>query len=194
MISPLRILAALLSVIVVGTPIAAFAFFLMAIIGDPGTCASGERTITVSPEAAASFQAKWDELDASLDAGQAASTTVTEDEATSRARAWLEERDAPISEALLCFSADGGSASAKVDVPFFPGDVDVLVRGTLLLTGEQPQAQIDDIEMGGMPGFMTEIAERFINRVIDNQTDDLALEHDYGLAFDEGEATVGGQP
>lgn len=194
MISPLRILAALLSIVVVGAPIAAFAFFLMAIVGDPGTCDTAGRTITISPAAAASFQTKWDDLDASLALGEPSSISVTEDEAASRAREWLDERDAPISDVLLCFNAAGAGASAKVDVPFFPGDVNVLVTGTLDLTGERPEAKIDDIEMGGMPGFMTEIAKRFINRVVDNQTDDVTLDHDYGLAFDEGEAVISGQP
>ena len=192
--TPLRLITTILGLVVIGLPLAAFAFFLLAIVGSPGACDTQGRTVAFSPEAAGSFQGKWDQLNATLDAGQVSTIVVDESEATSRAQLWIEEHDAPISDLLLCFNTGGGSASAKVDIPFFPGDVDVLVRGTLLLTGERPEAQIDDIEMGGLPGFLTDIAERFVNRVIDDQTEDIILTHDYGLAFGEGAATISGQP
>lgn len=194
MLTPLRLAGTLLSLVVIGLPLAAVAVFLLAIIGSPGACDTQGRMVIISPQRAQTFEGKWRQLNATLDAGQVSTFVVDEGEATSRARAWIEEHDAPISDLLLCFNEDGGSASAKVDVPFFPGDVDILVRGTLLLTGERPEAAITDIEMGGLPGFLTDIPERFVNRLIDDQTEDVVLTHDYGLAFSEGEATISGQP
>jgi hypothetical protein len=193
-ITPFRLLSWALGLIVIGAPLAAVAFFLLAIVGSPGSCDSQGRTVVADLAGAASFQEKWDDMNDTLDAGQPSSATFTESEATSRAQLWAEEHDAPVSELKLCFTLDGGSGSAKVDVPFFPGDVDVLVDGTLDLTGEQPVAEIDSIEMGSLPGPFTDLVENFITRLIDNETEDITLQHDYGIEFGEGEITITGQP
>ncbi len=191
---PLRILAWLLAIIVVGLPLAAFALFLLATIGSPGSCESEQRPIASSPELASAFQAKWDQLNATLDAGQVSTAVFDESEATSRARLWVTEHDVPVSDLFVCFTIEGGSASGKVDVPFFPGDVDVRVRGTLDLTGEHPKADIENIDVGGLPGPLNDLAERFVDELIDDQTKQIELRHDYGLSFTDGTLTISGQP
>ena len=193
-LSPFRLLSWLLGLIVIGAPVAAVAFFLLAIVGSPGACDSQGREVIADLSGAASFQEKWDDMNDTLDAGQPSSATFSEGEATSRAQLWVEQHDAPVSDLKLCFNIDGGSGSAKVDVPFFPGDVDVLVHGTLDLTGEKPVADIDNVEMGNLPGPAAGIVENFITRLIDNETDDVTLGHDYGIEFGEGEITISGQP
>lgn len=191
---PLRLLAWLLALVVVGAPLAAVALFFLAIVGSPGSCQSEGRPVAFTLEAAASFQTKWDQLNATLDAGQVSTVVFNESEATSRARLWVDDHDVAVSDLFICFSAEGGSASGKVDVPFFPGDADVLIRGTMDLTGEHPEADIEEIEVGGLPGPVSNLVEGFINGLIEDQTDEIELDHDYGLTFGEGELTISGQP
>lgn len=193
-LSPFRILAWFLALVVIGVPAAAVTLFLLAITGSPGECDSNGRTIVADLADAAAFQQKWDDMNNALDAGQPSSATFTESEATSRAQLWAEEHDAPVSDLHLCFNAGGGSGSAKIDIPFVPGDVDVLVHGTLDLTGEKPEAEITDVDMGKLPGPVASRIEDFITRLIDHETDDIRLKHDYGLQFADGEVTITGQP
>ena len=194
LISPLRLLVWFLAFVVIATPVAAVILFLLAITGSPGSCRSDDRPIAVSPELAAALQAKLDQLDASLDAGQVSTIVFDESEATSRARQWADEHEVPVSDVYVCFDVDRGSASGKVDAPFLPGDVDVLIRGRLDLTGVRPELKIDEIKAGGLPGPLTGLMKGFINDLVDNETEDIVLEHDYGLAFGDGEATINGQP
>lgn len=191
---PLRLLVWLLPLIVVGAPLAAVALFLLAIIGSPGSCETEGRPISYEPLRAVSFQQKWDQFNATLDAGQLSTVVLDESEATSRTRLWVEEHDVPVSDLFLCFSAEGGSVSGKVDVPFFPGDVDVLIRGTMDLTGEHPEAEIEEIEVGSLPGPLTDLVKGFVDDLIENQTEEIELAHDYGVTFGEGEVTISGQP
>lgn len=193
-LSPFRILAWFFGFLVIGVPAAAVTLFVLAIAGSPGACDSQGRTVTADLANAASFQEKWDAMNDALDAGQPSSATFTESEATSRARLWVDAHDAPVSDLRLCFNANGGSGSAKVDIPFFPGDVDVLVSGTLDLTGDKPEAEITKTEMGMLPDPVTDAVENFITRLIDHETDDVTLKHDYGLTFGDGEITITGQP
>ena len=194
MFYPFRLLTALIGILVLATPIAAVAFFFVAIAGSPGTCEDEERPITTSLQLAAAFQDKWDGLEASLIAGQPASETFTESEVTSRADLWLSEHDAPIDKILICFGDGTASASAEIDIPFVPGDIDVLARGTLTLTGPVAKADVQDLEVGGLPGPLTGLVENFINNVIEDQTEDLDLDHTYTLLFTEGAVTISGVP
>ncbi len=193
-VGPLRLLALLMAVVVIGAPILAVVLFLIAVIGSPGSCETEGRPISYTPALAASFQEKWDQLNDTLNAGQLSTIVVDEGEATSRAQLWVEEHDVPVSDLRVCFGAEGGSASGKVDIPFFPGDVDILVKGTMILTGEHPEAGIAEMEVGGLPGPFTDLVEGFVTGLIEQETKKIALPHDYGLAFAEGEATVSGQP
>ena len=194
MLIPFRLISTLLGILVLATPVAAVALFFFAIAGSPGACGDETRPITTSDELASLFQDKWDGLDAALDAGQPASITFTESEVTSRAAAWLSEQDAPIDDVLICFDDDTASASAKIDIPFVPGDVDVLASGTLILTGDVVQVQVEEIEVGGLPSPLTDLVEDFIDNIFEDQTEDLVLEHTYTLAFTEGAVTVSGLP
>lgn len=194
-LTPLRIVAWFSGVLLIGVPLGALVLFFLAITGSPGSCRSNNRPITSSPEAAAAFQLKWDQLDATLGAGQVSTIVFDESEATSRARLWLAGHgDVPVSDVYVCFSADRGSASGKLDLPFVPGDVDVLVRGRLDLTGTKPKVKIEEIKAGRLPGPLTGLVKSVVSQLIDDQTKDVTLKHDYGIAFGDGQATVSGQP
>ena len=194
MIFPLRLLVWVLPVLLFAVPAVAFALYLAAVLGSPGSCVGEDRPITFTLQAASSFQEKWDQLNASLDAGQPATATFSEDEATSRARLWVSEHDVPVDELFICFSDEGGAASAEVDIPIVQGDVDILVRGTVLLLGVVPQAEVQEIEVGGIPSPLTDLVEDFVTDLIDDQSEDALLAHDYTLTFSEGQMTVAGEP
>ena len=72
MIFPLRLLVWVLPVLLFAVPAVAFALYLAAVLGSPGSCVGEDRPITFTLQAASSFQEKWDQLNASLDAGQPA--------------------------------------------------------------------------------------------------------------------------
>lgn len=194
MLIPFRLIATLLGFLVLATPVAAVTFFFVAIAGSPGTCEDENRPITISIQLASLFQDKWDALDARLDAGEPASVNFTESEITSRADLWLKENDAPIDDLLICFNDGTASASAKIDIPFVPGDIDVLTTGTLILTGTTADADVEKIEVGGLPDLLTGLVEDFIDGIFEDQTEDLELEHTLTLTFTEGEVTVSGLP
>ncbi len=190
----LRLLSWLFPIIVIGAPLVAVVLFSMAILGNPGSCEDEERPISDTLESAVAFQLKWDRLGDALDAGQVSTFVFSESEVTSRARLWVDEHDVPVSDLFICFSTEGGAASGQVDMPFFPGDVDVLIRGTVDLRGERLEVQIDEIEVGSLPGPLANLVKSFINALIDDQEEELGLDHGYGVAFGEGEVTIGGQP
>lgn len=195
LLTPWRIIGTLFGLLVIGIPLLAVLFFFLAITGSPGSCEVEGRPIAGTIQEAGTFQEKWDQLNNALAFGQPSTATFTEGEATGRARLWVEENDVPVSELFLCFSAaDGGQASGKVDVPVIPGDVDVLVMGTVDLTGEHPNADIDEIEVGGLPGRLTSLVEGFINSLIDDQEGKIDLTHDYAATFADGTVTISGQP
>lgn len=193
-LNPFRLISWLLALLIVGVPLTIITFFLLVLAGSPGSCEAEDRPITYDALRAVSFQEKWGQLDDALNADQLSTAVFDESEATSRARIWADEHDVPVSDLYLCFNPEGGAISGKVDIPFFPGDVDVLIRGTMDLTGERPEFVVEEIEVGRLPGPLTDLVEGFINNLIDDQTEDLELSHDYGLTFGEGEVTVSGQP
>lgn len=191
---PLRLISGFLSLAIVGFLVAVVSLFLVALFGSPGSCADEDGAVPFDPLRAAAFQQKWDQLNDTLNAGQVSAATFAENEVTARAQLWVDEHEVPVTNLAVCFSADGGAASGKVDVPFFPGDVDVLVRGTVDLRGEQPEVIIKDIKMGGLPGPVADFLKGRIDELVEDQTEDLPLRHDYGVAFGEGEVTISGQP
>ena len=193
-LSPLRLISWLLGLLIIGVPLAALGFFLLAVLGNPGSCEAEGRPISYEPARAISFQQKWDQLNGALNAGQLSTVVFDEEEVTARSRLWVDEHEVPVSELFVCFHADGGAASGKVDIPFFPGDVDVLVRGTVDLRGERPEVTIEEIEMGALPGPLADVVKTTIESLIDDQTEELELRHDYGVAFADGEVTISGQP
>ncbi len=167
---------------------------VLAFAGDPGNCDAAGRTINIDPNEANSFQTKWDQFDASLDAGQAASVTLAESEVSSRARRYLEdENDTPVKDVLVCIRAGYGEASGSIDTPVGL-EAKVKVRGTMDLTGDHPKATIEEIDIGGIPDFLIGPVEGWIEELIDNQLDDIDLKHGYQPTLKEGEADIKGTP
>ncbi len=192
--TPLRLISWFLGLLVIGIPLAAIALFVVALAGSPGSCEAEGQPISFETAQALSFQQKWDQMSTVLDAGSPSTIILDEQEATSRARLWVDEANVPVSNLVICFTVDGGAASGKIDIPFFPGDLDVLVRGTVDLRGEHPEITIDELDMGGLPSLLTDVVKGQITGLIDDQAEKITLSHDYGLSFDEGIVTASGQP
>ena len=160
--------------------------------GGPDPCEPGGEEIVINQANSDAFQDKWDAFELSLDNGGAATVTFTESEISSRAEAWVNEEDAPFEDIRVCLHQDAGEGTATVKV--FGLDVNVLVKGTLDLSGDQPEASIDDIEVGNVPGFMMRPVEEIVERAIEEGMADLEIEHNLTIDINDGEVVLSGTP
>ena len=101
--------------------------------------------------------------------------------------------NAPIEDLKVCFSAEGPSASGKLSA-VLGLDVNVKVSGKMDLSGEHPRIDDLDVNVGGVPGFVTGGLEGLIEGVINDQFDHIDIEHQLTITFGEGTATLSGQP
>jgi len=191
--APFRLVLAIVGAVVGVVVVLAALTALAAFVGSPGECDSGDREVESSSALAQQFQAKLDDFEAELDAGQAASFTFDESEATSRGREFLEEENAPIEDLKVCFNPEGPSASGKLSA-VLGLDVTVKVSGDLDLSGEHPHIDDLDIDVGSVPGFITGGLEGVVKGVINDQLDHIDVEHQLSITFGEGTATLSGQP
>lgn len=164
----------------------------LAATGGPGSCTPGGGATTIDAANAASFQKKWDAMNAVLDGGAPASASFNESELSSRADEFLQKKDAPLKDPRVCLHNGYGEGTAKFS--FFGFNVKFKVKGTMELAGTHPKAKIDSIEIGNVPSFLIAPAERFVNSAIDKAMNDVNLDHKYTPALTEGQAAVGGQP
>lgn len=181
----------ILSLIIVAVLFGAVTMALMA-TGGPEPCEPGGDDIVINQGNSDAFQAKWDGFEFSLDNGANASVTFTESEISSRAEAWVNEEDAPFENIRVCLHEDAGEGSGTVKV--FGMGVEVLVKGTLDLSGDQPEATIEDIEVGNVPGFMMRPVEEIVEHAIEDGMADLEIEHDLTIDINEGEVVISGTP
>jgi hypothetical protein len=83
--------------------------------------------------------------------------------------------------------------TATVDAPFLP-DVDVRVKGTADLRAGTPDEDVDSINIGGMPSFLTRPFHGMVKGIIDDQTAHIQLNQRIAVETREGEATLTGLP
>ena len=191
-LSPIRLVLMAIGAAVGLVLVLAVVLLVAAFAGSPGECDSGDREVESSPALAQQLQAKLDELDAQLDAGQAASFTFDESEATSRGREFLEDENAPIADLKICLNPAGPSASGNLDA-VLGLDVTAKVSGDLFL-GEHPSVDNLDIDVGAVPGFAASGFEEVVKDVINDQLAHIDIEHQLTITFGEGTATLSGQP
>jgi hypothetical protein len=192
-LSPIRLVLMAIGAAVGLVVVLAVVVVVAAFAGSPGECNSGDREVESSPALAQQLQAKLDDLDAQLDAGQAASFTFDESEATSRGRQFLEDENAPIADLKICLNPDGPSASGNLDA-VLGLDVTAKVSGDIFLDGEHPRVDNLDIDVGAIPGFAAGGFEGVVEDVINDQLEHISLEHQLTITFGEGTATLSGQP
>ena len=187
MVFGLVVLILLAAVVFVGVNV------VLAFSGGPGPCTPGGGAITVDAANSQAFEQKWDTFDATLGGGSSTSVNFNESEISSRTQTFLDENDAPFSDARVCIHDGFGEGTATLDA-FLGLEAKIRVKGNLDLTGQHPVAQIDDIEAGNVPGWLTGAIEGFVEDAIENQLDDIDLEHTYTPTLTEGNAKIDGQP
>jgi hypothetical protein len=184
-ISGILVSVLLLVVILSGTTAA-----LMA-TGGPSAC-DPATAVVVNQANSDAFKMKWEAFDAVVEGGAPSSVTFSEGEIASRAESWINEEDVPFEDVLVCLHDGAGEASATVKL--LGMDVEFLIKGTLDLSGDQPEAKIDDISVGNVPGFMLAPVEAIVDRALDEGLNDLKIDDGYTLTLKEGEATIDGVP
>ena len=167
----------------------------LAITGGPADCTPGGGPIVVSDALSDAFQQKWDEFDATLDAGSPTSVTFSESEVTSRAVAWINNEDGPdFDDAQVCIHDGYGEATGTLEGPGF-FDVKFKLRGTVELRGNRLLTDIEDVDMGNIPDPLTSWFEGQADGPIEEGLDNLDLEpHTYTVILTEGSVTIEGVP
>ncbi|HEY8171476.1 MAG TPA: hypothetical protein VIH21_00190 [Dehalococcoidia bacterium] len=165
---------------------------LLTFKGTPGNC-GGNRPIENNPGLAFAYDDRWFDFNTTLTSGLPATLAVTESEATSRAQLFLDSASAPIDSVRLCFTDGGADINGTLDTPF-GGDIAVRVGGTADLSGQHPKAEITSMRIGGLPAFVTRPFRGLVSGIIDDQLDDVELDHRLTVDLHEGEAVVRGEP
>ncbi len=165
---------------------------LLAIEGDPGDCGGG-RDLRIDPDLAQTYQDRWFALNAQLLTGRPASFTVTDSEATSQTRLFLAETGAPINDVRVCFVPGGGDVNGTLSPPVGP-DLAVRVRGSVDLSGRHPRVSIDSVRVGALPSFVARPFLGLVSRLIEEQTNQIDLDHRISLQLTDGQAVISGQP
>jgi hypothetical protein len=191
--NPIRLVLMAIGAAMGVVAVLAVVVLVAAFAGNPGECDSGDREVEFDPALAEQLEAKLDDLDAQLDAGQAASITFDESEATSRGRQFLEEENAPVADLKICLNPDGPSASGNLDA-VLGLDVTARVSGDIVLDGDHPRVDNLDIDVGAVPGLAAGGFEGVVEDVINDQLEHIDLEHQLTITFGEGTATISGQP
>ncbi len=167
---------------------------ILAFSGGPSDCTPGGGPITVNAANAAKFQETWDAFDIILDGGSPSSVTFNESEVTSRADQYIrDETDVDFKDIRICIHDGFGEATGSLEA-ILGLDTDVKISGTLDLTGDHPAAVDVDIDIGNVPGFITDAIEGFVDDAIDEALEDIELSHTYTPTLTEGQAQIGGVP
>jgi hypothetical protein len=165
---------------------------ILALTGGPAPCTPGGGAIEISDAQAASFDAKWDGLDAALAGGSPASITLTESEVSSRANKYIDEEGGDVGDVRVCIHNGFGEVTGSVDV--LAGSGKFKVTGTVDLTSGRPVVDFQDIEVGNVPGFVLGPLEGVVEDAIQELLDNITLEHTYVPTLSEGQAQVNGTP
>jgi hypothetical protein len=125
---------------------------ILVFTGDPKPCV--DRMSTPSNAAVTALFERWNSFSATALTGPA-TVTFSEEEATSRAQQYLNEKDIPLEQAQVYFCPDGrGQVKGKVNA--LGRDITILLTGTVDTTQNPPVIVIDDIEAGNLPSAVAE--------------------------------------
>jgi len=147
--------------------IAAVATAILIATGDPKPCV--DRKSTPSEAAALAAQTQWEAFKL---APPGATLALTEQEVTSRAIAYVNERDVPFKNIQVYFCPNG-KAEAKGIANLLGRDINVLFRGSLDVSGGKNTIVVDSVDVGNLPSAVgTQIVDQLLNR---NNVRDLPL-------------------
>lgn len=159
-----------------------------AFLGAPTPCA--DRKVAPTPAAAAQLKSNWSAFLQQAARGPA-TMAVTEDQATSQAADWLQQRGAPLTEVRIYFCSDG-HADAAATLTSFGAPVHVVAGGTLDVSGGQPSVRITSVRMGSLPGVIGAAAANSAITAATGGT--LPLKGLTDVRFTDGRATLAGGP
>ena len=192
--SPLGIAVTAIIVIVIAAVIFIGANVILALSGGPGPCTPGGGTITTTAINADGFQQKWDGFDTVLDGGSPSSVSFSESEVTSRADQYIrDEADGDFADVRICIHDGFGEATAKLEA-FLGLETKVKIKGNLDLSGDHPEALDLEIDIGNIPGFVTNAIAGFVEDAVDEALKDINLSHTYTPTLTEGNAQIDGVP
>ncbi len=196
--SPWGIAIGITTTIFVAVVIFAAVNTILAFSNGPGQCTPGGGPITVNAANAEKFDQKWNDFDAVLDGGSPSSVTFNESELSSRAdRYFTEEQDLDFRDVRVCIHDGYGEATGTLDA-ILGLEVEIKLKGTMDLTGDTPETEIDDIEFGKVPGWLVGVAEAIYGAEAENDIDlaleDIDLKHTYTPTLTEGEVRIDGVP
>jgi hypothetical protein len=143
-----------------------------------------------SAELAAQLDARWDQFSADILSGQAV-FQATESEVTSRARQYAEDEDVPVEDLFVYYCGDGkGQLAGRLHVAGVGASF--VATGTLVVGGEKPVVEIDSVDVGNMPGF---VSDAVLDVLLDDDSRTLELDENL-LGFDirDGLAELIGGP
>lgn len=190
--SPLGIITGLLTTLVMIVVVLVVVTGALGFTGGPGACTPGGGTIEINDAQAQAFDQKWDQLDASLDAGNSTSISLSESEVSSRADRYLREKGGDVSDIRVCIHNGFGEVTGKVDASV--SKAKFKVKGNVDLTGDHPDLNFDDIEVGNVPGAVIGPFENLVEDALQEVLDDINLKHSYTPTLQEGSVTIQGAP
>lgn len=120
---------------------------ILVFTGDPKPCV--DRVSTPSNAAAAAVLERWAGFSTAAAAGPA-TVSYNEQEATSRAVQYLNEKDIPLSNTQVYF-CPGGRGQVKGVVNALGRDINILLEGRVDATQNPPVIVIDEIKAGNLP-------------------------------------------
>ena len=187
--SPLGIVLTAITVAVIAALLFVGANVMLALSGGPDPCTPGGGPITTDAANADGFHQKWDDFDAVLDGGSPSSVGFSDSEVSSFTD---REVGSPFSDPRICIHDGFGEGTATLDILGL--SVKIKVTGNVDLSGEHPVAVIDDIEVGNVPGFISDFIKDVITDFIDDGLNEVDLDHTYTPILTKGNAQIDGLP
>ncbi len=162
---------------------------LLVVTGSPGTCTDRE-IAPISAAVATQLDQRWDQFSAQILAA-GSSIDISESEATSRARQYVNDENAPIDN-LRVYFCDEGRGQLAGEVEAIGVNVDFVVTGRLDTSGAQPMLQLDSVDVGNLPGF---VADAVLNLLLDDDARTLELDENLiGSEIGDGLISISGGP
>ncbi len=145
-----------------------------------------------SPLGLIEFDRKWVVFLGGLELGVPGSVSLTNDEATSKAQAYLDEKTDQVKDVRICFAPGKARASAQIRDVALGRTLSVRMEGSLDLSGPHPRLQIDSLHAGWLP--LVGPARTAVADLVNDKLADLEISHQMSLSLGYNDATVRGQP
>jgi hypothetical protein len=159
------------------------------VTGSPGTC-SDRDIAPISAAVATQLDQRWDQFSTQI-MNASSTIDISESEATSRGRQYVEDEDVPIDDLRIYFCGDGeGQLAGRVDALGI--DSDFVITGHLDTSGPNPVIQLDSIDVGNLPGF---VSDAVLDTLLDDDARSLDLDENLvGSEIRDGLILISGSP